>query len=66
MCTFTGLSVGDGLAFIAVVPLRAIVAVPAGCEMAALDAHAPTLEAGQLVQLHVEPALPGVHVAVTS
>lgn len=54
---------GDGLAHVAVVALFAVVAVAAGRVVAAVEADAPALAPGQLVELHVEAAAPGVQVA---
>jgi hypothetical protein len=56
--------VRDWLSGIPVVPLAAVVAVPAGSVVPALDAHPSRFAARQLVQLHVEPASPRVTVAV--
>lgn len=66
MCvlTFAGLPVGDGLGGVSVVALPAVVAVAAGGEVAAFEAHAARLAARQFVQLHVEAAAAGVIVAV--
>lgn len=55
---------GDGLGQVSVVALFAVVAVAAGCVVAAVEAHASALPARQFVQLHVEAASPGVEVAV--
>lgn len=54
----------DGPRGVPVVALLAVVAVPAGGEVPALQAHAPAHAARQLVQLHVEAALPRVLVAI--
>lgn len=62
--TFAGLPVGDGLGGVSVVALPAVVAVAAGGEVAAFEAHAARLAARQFVQLHVEAAAAGVIVAV--
>jgi thioredoxin-like negative regulator of GroEL len=56
--------VGDGLGGVSVVALPAVVAVAAGGEVAAFEAHAARLAARQFVQLHVEAAAAGVIVAV--
>ena len=66
MCvlTFACLAVSDGPGGVAVVALLAVVAVPAGSEVPALEAHAPAHPARQLVQVHVEAALPRVLVAI--
>ena len=61
-----GLLVGDGLLRVAVVALRAVVAVPAGRVVLALQADAAGNSARQLEELHVEPASPGVVVALAS
>lgn len=44
--------------------LPAVVTVPAGRVVATVQAHPSALPAGQLVQLHVEPAATRVQVAV--
>ena len=56
---------GDGLGQVPVVALLAVVAVPPGRVVAAVEADSSALPPRQLVQLHVEPASPGMQVAVT-
>ena len=55
----------DRFSRVPVVALAAVVAVPAGGVVPALDADAPGGPARQLVQLHVEPTAARVPVAVT-
>ena len=59
-----GLLVGDGLLRVAVVALLAVVAVPAGRVVLALQADAAGNAAGELEELHVEPAPARVVVAL--
>lgn len=54
----------DGPVGVPVVALPAVVAVPAGREVPALQADASAHAARQLVQVHVEAALPRVLVAI--
>lgn len=65
LLTFASLLMRDGLSGIPVVALAAVVAVPAGGVVPALEADAPGGPPRQLVQLHVEPAAARVPVAVT-
>ena len=67
MCalTFAGASVSDWPGHVPVEALLAVVAVPAGRVVPAVHAHASTLTARQLIQLHVEPAAPRMQVTVT-
>lgn len=58
--TFACLPVCDRLGGVPVVTLLAVMTVPPGGEVAALEAHAPTHATRQFVQLHVETAAPGV------
>lgn len=64
LCTFTSFSVSDSFGLISIVTFRAVVAVPASRVVPAADAHSSALEAGQLKQLQVKPALPSMLVAV--
>ena len=59
-----GLLVGDGLLRVAIVALLAVVAMPAGCVVLALQADAAGHTAGELEELHVEPAPSRVVVAL--
>jgi len=60
----TGLLVSDRLLGVAEVALLAVVAVPAGCVVFALEADAAGDSAGELEELHVEPAPARVVVAL--
>lgn len=62
--TFTRFAMSNGLAGVAIVAFLAVVAVPAGGVVAALEAHAAARASRQLVQLHVEAAAARVQVAV--
>ena len=62
--TFAGLAVLDGPAAVAEEALPAVVTVPAGRVVPAVEADATALPARQLVQLHVEPTPPRVQVTV--
>lgn len=55
---------GDEFSGVAVVALLAVVAVAAGRVVPAFEAHAPAHATRQLEQLHVEPATPGVQIAL--
>lgn len=63
--TFARLPVCDGLGWVPVVALLAVMAVPPRGKVAALQTHASTHAPRQFVQLHVETATSGVQIAVT-
>ena len=62
--TFTGFSVIDGFFHVSEEALFAVVAVSAVGEMSTLNAHPSAYSARQFEELHVEPALTGVLVAL--
>lgn len=63
--TFACLPMRNGLGWVPVVALLAVVTVSTGGEVAALEADTTRDSTRQLVQLHVEPATTGVAVAIT-
>jgi hypothetical protein len=66
MCpTFARLPVCDGLRWVSVVALLAVMAVPPRGKVATLQTHATAHAPRQFVQLHVETAASGVQIAVT-
>jgi hypothetical protein len=62
MClpTFARLPVRDGLAWVPVVALLAVMTVSPRREVAAFETHAPAHAPRQFVQLHIEAATPRV------
>lgn len=61
---FASLLMGDRLGGIPVITLSAVVAMAAGCVMAAFEADATAGTSGQFVQLHVEAATTCMTVAI--
>lgn len=62
--TFTRLAMSNGFGGVAVIAFFAVVAVPAGGVVAALEAHAAARATRQLVKFHVEAAPACVQVAI--